>query len=778
MKNTHNIKINNTKAFCKTTDRRLETYDFTSLVIKWLILSLPKEEDKPIPLQPLLDLCNTLSRRLKTRGIKDTISYVKATRGNFFNYLSGNILRDATSKCYGPSQFPKILGPLKQFIDNEHYNVIRLVLTILTATRSIKLKDVVKTSTITQPIEGDVPDLTRHMPSFWKDLGYRLKPDSLPSSLTSVDWMMYRLSRGPNGHALLAAAYEATILPKSLCDSLDVIAPGIAYRIEQVISGKLDQFVTYWGRPSQKRTGLFRKLSSFPDKEGKQRTIGILDYWSQMALKPIHTYIGRALEKINQDCTLDQNKYNKLLKDVKGKFYSVDLTAATDRFPIQIIKELLKLRLGADFVNAWEDVMVGYPFDFQKDKLIYSTGSPMGAYTSFNSFAFTHHFLVYHCCKECNVSWKTLPYALLGDDIVIGNEEVAEVYMKVLKSIHVEFSPAKTHKSERFFEFAKRVHYKGIEVSPFPISALRQASKSSDTLVLVLREIRERGWEIISISSSVQKYFSIVKKFRSKVCKNIANNSSSFDQVLDLVRGSTTAYEVFNDILRRNRLRSMATFEEKHNPFLLKVLSLSWIKQLERSIETVYGEILGRKLSSLLKSNDLMKSYYAFVDKQSEVDSEMKFSHHKVINLPTYGAIYALEAQLKIERKMIEKFINSSSIVFNKKDLKPRMTKTIVSDLFVKEGDKKKIVNTIREFYNILVENAKILTTLPSYDPEFLSVIESKISHQKFRMETGVKIQVAATKVITNSVYDRRAKRDAAKAAAAKLEEEMKNNSS
>lgn len=71
-----------------------------------------------------------------------------------------------------------------------------------------------------------------------------------------------------------------------------------------------------------------------------------------MALKPIHSYIGRMLEKIRQDCTLDQSKFERLLDGYEGKFYSVDLSSATDRFPIVLIKQLLKVRLPADFVDA------------------------------------------------------------------------------------------------------------------------------------------------------------------------------------------------------------------------------------------------------------------------------------------------------------------------------------------------------------------------------------------------------------------------------------------
>lgn len=146
-----------------------------------------------------------------------------------------------------------------------------------------------------------------------------------------------------------------------------------------------------------------RKLSSFPDKELKIRTIGILDYFSQIALKPLHNYLMSALKKIHQDCTFDQAHFRKLL--LKGNvktFYSVDLSAATDRFPITLICKVLEGRFTKNFVKAWKYTMVGIPFFSLKGPVSYQTGNPMGAYSSFTSFALSHHFIIYYCCRVHN----------------------------------------------------------------------------------------------------------------------------------------------------------------------------------------------------------------------------------------------------------------------------------------------------------------------------------------------------------------------------------------
>ena len=130
------------------------------------------------------------------------------------------------------------------------------------------------------------------------------------------------------------------------------------------------------------------------------------------------------MKRIPQDCTFDQLKFNKLLI-ASGKYYSLDLKSATVSFPIELIMDLLKTKLPTDYLDAWEDITVGHPYDYKREKIFYSCANPMGGYSSFNSFALAHHYIVYYCCRVLGNSWKTLPYALLGDDIVICDKSVS-----------------------------------------------------------------------------------------------------------------------------------------------------------------------------------------------------------------------------------------------------------------------------------------------------------------------------------------------------------------
>jgi hypothetical protein len=97
--------------------------------------------------------------------------------------------------------------------------------------------------------------------------------------------------------------------------------------------------------------GLIRKLIEFPDKEEKMRVVAILDYFSQSSLRPLHDFLYSILRKIPQDKTFDQGGFKETLSNCKI-FYSVDLSQATDRFPISLIASVLKARIPEHYVNS------------------------------------------------------------------------------------------------------------------------------------------------------------------------------------------------------------------------------------------------------------------------------------------------------------------------------------------------------------------------------------------------------------------------------------------
>lgn len=149
--------------------------------------------------------------------------------------------------------------------------------------------------------------------------------------------------------------------------------------------------------PSEK--GHIRRLAGVPKEGGGTRCIALLDYFSQTCLAPVHRYLYKILNSIPQDCTDDLDSFtSKTAKWVNPYYSSVDLKNATDRFPISVICLVLGWRFPAEWVSHWKNILVGYPYFYEGKEYSYSVGNPMGAYSSYTSFALAHHFVVFVAC--------------------------------------------------------------------------------------------------------------------------------------------------------------------------------------------------------------------------------------------------------------------------------------------------------------------------------------------------------------------------------------------
>jgi len=126
--------------------------------------------------------------------------------------------------------------------------------------------------------------------------------------------------------------------------------------------------------------------------------------------------------------------------------------------------------------------MVSFPLSVSKTlagksnhKVVYGVGQPMGLYSSWAGLAITNHFIVRlsaQMCGKINFS----DYFVLGDDVVIFEENVAKVYIAIMNSFGVDCKPAdsiKPHKSNSL-EIAKRLFRDGFEISPPPTRLIKR----------------------------------------------------------------------------------------------------------------------------------------------------------------------------------------------------------------------------------------------------------------------------------------------------------------
>lgn len=317
--------------------------------------------------------------------------------------------------------------------------------------------------------------------------------------------------KGPQGQAILSSLSELTLLPLTLVEKIKLLGGSkLGNMIKENTEGldilefvrptlsKDRQGVLYftiaewWAHLFPTKSRSLRKLSYFSDKEGKTRVIAIADYWSQSALRPLHFCINRYLKRIPTDCTFDQDRFTSILPKLRLRdnlFHSIDLTAATDKMPIALQKRVVSfLYNSAEKSEAWASILVDVPFSFvspskEKKQVRYGTGQPMGAFSSWPVMALTHHVIVQVSAIRAGLSGSRLrpvfvDYALLGDDLVIGNNKVAAEYKKLLSVLDMPFSKEKTHVSKTTFEFAKRWFHKNEEVTGFSVSGLLSVWKS------------------------------------------------------------------------------------------------------------------------------------------------------------------------------------------------------------------------------------------------------------------------------------------------------------
>jgi len=258
---------------------------------------------------------------------------------------------------------------------------VRFTLTVLTLMRGVRVPPVLDTgpitlpSTVLRPVEG----WAGYVSGFWQELTLLTRRVG-----AQVEWKSYHLTnkRGPGGGAAILGWYRDLIsLPEALIRSLRVVGgPLFASSLDYLLANRASLSGLFGVSAVP---GPVRKVVAIQDAEGKSRVIAMVDYFSQTVLRPFHTYLFRLLEVIPQDVTFDQGSFLKKMEGwPTGVRYSVDLSKATDRFPIRLISLLLRGRFSPDWVSAWEDVMVGYPFSSDKGEVSYSVGNPMGAYSS------------------------------------------------------------------------------------------------------------------------------------------------------------------------------------------------------------------------------------------------------------------------------------------------------------------------------------------------------------------------------------------------------------
>jgi hypothetical protein len=431
----------------------------------------------------------TILRLADERGLPFAVKYVKSSRLAVTRKISGHPLSALEGVALASDGWPVWLSWMRT--PSQSGEGIKLVLTLLTSLRGIHLPPTLDITPIISPWKGTDTITDRELNHACRQLGV---------SSRKADWSSFHMSTksGPLGQALLTSATELTLLPQELLD--DIITVGGSKLGKVVGALKAPRFgdlsiAGIWANLFPPKTGSFRKISYFSDKEGKTRVIAILDYWSQTALRPLHSVLNNMLRRIKCDCTYNQGAFTRILSS-SGPFHSLDLSNATDRMPIAVQLRVLTRIVGSEKALAWSRILVGWEYTSKGSPAVkYSAGQPMGAYSSWPVMALTHHILVRVAAQRAGKPHFNA-YTLLGDDIVIADDSVAMQYRVLLSQLDMPISEAKTHVSVDTFEFAKRWIHKGEEVTGFSIAGLGNVWKRYSLLHNYLATQQDHGWNL------------------------------------------------------------------------------------------------------------------------------------------------------------------------------------------------------------------------------------------------------------------------------------------
>jgi hypothetical protein len=421
---------------------------------------------------------------VKKRGWENTILTLKDARARVLHYVGS-----------GTGSLPSILPSwLRREIRCSNPEAIKLALTILMIGRSFTKGGEPDWTPITAPSSYN-PDRIQELVTWIEEIGIN-HAHRIEGTWESLH---YTAKSGPSGPALQTCMNDLKNLPPKLKEAIISIAPGLSnlfLQYEMSLPMQLKTWAESLGIKKGRESKL-RVIAIRQDRELKLRPFAILDYWSQTALKPLHEELLETLRSIPNDYTFDQQAGGKYLSTLtpRGSYHSLDLTSATDRFPMDLQEAVLSLLTNKEYAASWRHILVDYPFCLTTDinrEIYYNAGQPMGAYSSWAMFTLCHHYIVKYVAGDI----KFRHYAMLGDDIVIADDVVAARYVQYIKDIGVEINMSKTLVSPNTFEFAKHLYHKGQDVSGFPISGMYEMRKIPTMVYLFIAEqIRSRGFQ-------------------------------------------------------------------------------------------------------------------------------------------------------------------------------------------------------------------------------------------------------------------------------------------
>jgi hypothetical protein len=434
-----------------------------------------------------------MDRKIQSEGKTKTCEYYKSLHKCATNIVLHSALPVIPFCKSNKEGIPLDLTPVLSFIMSDDARLQRIGLTI---TRMYE-KIVLPKQWNPLPITEEGPKISEQLISEFKEFcsDWTVKIGARNVVLERLDKIKGRLVRGPNGPGIVTSHYDARAVydDKTLYQNLSRLATlmGCKWIIDLMYDLAIE---------TPNKGFCTGRISLIQEGGGKTRTIAIGDYWTQNVLQTIHDKLMSTLRRLRTDGTYDQgNQVERISTLSKGhKTFCFDLSNATDRFPLVLQEILLSFVFTNEIAHYWSEVLRSRSFKYQNDEVSWKVGQPLGLLSSWPAFSLTHHALIEFCAK-C-VGYKSFTdYAVLGDDVVIWNERVANYYKDLLGLLGVPINMSKSVVSSdghHRIEFAKRIIYNGVERTGIKYCLISQSGTLYGFIDLI-RLARLTNWELI-----------------------------------------------------------------------------------------------------------------------------------------------------------------------------------------------------------------------------------------------------------------------------------------
>ncbi|AMQ67414.1 RNA-dependent RNA polymerase [Cronartium ribicola mitovirus 1] len=499
----------------------------SSLLVK---ISLPKDLQSCVHILALLsvyweidssDWIPYIDRVVKIRrlsGTPYTVKWNKSNRLAFTRWMCGHPLKESDVPLHKDG-FPRNLSSMKKYTSSARG--IAFLLTLLIWSRGLHQWSKPDISAVLSPYTGKMTE------DKWSRSPVQFLADRVRLSLGKPlePWSRWHLTtrNGPNGHALTGILEDLKAITGSCIPHLTtlggkkIVTYLSHFKVLTSKEGALNYIKERLSLRYQKESpSRLAKLIFIKDKELKMRSIGIGNYWYQAALKNLHDQLIDILRRIPEDATFDQGKAPRVLRKPEGhSYWSMDLTAATDRFPLWYQKKVIGELFSAEVAESWSYIITTKFSSREFGEVKYAVGQPIGFYSSWAAFAVSHHIVVHAAAIKAGIRDLKGLYVLLGDDIVLCHDDLAREYKIIIGLLGVELSISKTHQSDHTYEFAKRWYSdKWGEISPFPIHSVSPKAKYTD-IIAIINSAAEKGW-----SPSSQHYLEFAAASNCLLHKN------------------------------------------------------------------------------------------------------------------------------------------------------------------------------------------------------------------------------------------------------------------